>query len=193
MALPDIAVVAAVDENSGIGRDGSIPWRNSADFQWFKTLTTHIFVPGKKNAVVMGTKTWNSLPKALPERLNVVVSTRSRKQEEVGVEFRVGLRETVASLVERDDIGKIFIIGGGTIYNQALSLGNVKELYLSRVKGVYDCDTFFPLGSYRMKGFFENYKIPVGDRGLDISLKDCYNKQELIFKKKGAYGILEDA
>jgi dihydrofolate reductase len=123
--------IVAVAEDGVIGRRGDLPWRLPGDLKWFKKITLgHI--------VLMGRKTWESLPGALPGRQNWVLS-RTAKNEE-GMQVFRSLDE-VCSEIEPNVT--LFIIGGGEIYSLALPLCH--ELYLTEVrKNVPDGDAFFP-------------------------------------------------
>ena len=129
-----VSVIVAADVNGAIGRDGDMLWHISADLRRFKAITTG-------QAVVMGRKTWESLPRRpLPGRLNVVLTRQQRYMAE-------GAR-TAASLSEAIGIAagaaEIFIIGGGEIYRQAMPLAT--RLYLTRILAEADgADTFFPM------------------------------------------------
>jgi len=129
-AFPYKAIVA-VSEDGVIGRRGDLPWRLPGDLRWFKKITLgHI--------VLMGRKTWESLPRALPGRQNWVLS-RTAKNEE-GMQVFRSLDEVGAQIEPNDTL---FIIGGGEIYSLALPLCH--ELYLTEVRQtVPDGDAFFP-------------------------------------------------
>lgn len=118
-----LAVIAAVGRDGAIGRDGDLVWHISADLKRFRSLTMG-------HPVIMGRKTWESLPKLLPGRRNIIVTTRS--------DFRPEGAETASSLeeaVEMTQGGEIpFVIGGGQIYRQAMPMAT--HLYLTLV----DCD-----------------------------------------------------
>ena len=76
-ARPFHVVVAATKDEMGIGLDGALPWRLPKDMAYFKSITSQVDEPGARNAVVMGRKTWESIPakfRPLPGRLNVVLS-----------------------------------------------------------------------------------------------------------------------
>ena len=129
-AFPYKAIVA-VSEDGVIGRRGDLPWRLPGDLKWFKKITLgHI--------VLMGRKTWESLPHALPGRQNWVLS-RTAKNEE-GMQVFHNLDEVGAQIEPKDTL---FIIGGGEIYSLALPFCH--ELYLTEVRQkIRDGDAFFP-------------------------------------------------
>jgi dihydrofolate reductase/thymidylate synthase len=79
-----VKVIVAATASGGIGRGGTLPWRIPADMAFFKATTLATSAPGKQNAVIMGRKTWASIPakfRPLPGRLNVVLSTSADVKE----------------------------------------------------------------------------------------------------------------
>ncbi len=126
-----LALVAAIAQNGVIGHENKLPWRLTEDLKHFRALTTG-------HAVVMGRKTRESLPHALPDRQNIVV-TRNQN-------FRANGGETAVSLA--DAIGKvrlpapIFCIGGGDLYAQAMPYA--AALYLTEINADFAGDIFFP-------------------------------------------------
>ena len=129
-----VSLVAAVARGGVIGRDGGIPWRIPEDVARFKALTTG-------HAVVMGRKTWDSLPdrfRPLPGRRNVVV-TRNPDWSADGAECAGSIEEAVGSL---DETEHVFVIGGAEIYAVALPLAG--ELLLTEIDLVVEGVTFFP-------------------------------------------------
>jgi dihydrofolate reductase len=129
-----VSLVAAVARNGVIGRDGGIPWHLPEDIRRFKELTTG-------HAVVMGRRTWDSLPgrfRPLPGRRNVVV-TRQRGWSADGAE-RAGSLEEALELVARAP--HVFVIGGAGLYAAALPLAD--ELLVTEIDADVEGDTFFP-------------------------------------------------
>ena len=129
-----VTIVAAVTRNGVIGRDGGIPWRIPEDMTRFRELTTG-------HAVVMGRRTWESLPdqfRPLPGRDNVVV-TRNSDWSAQGAD-RAGSVEDALDLLE--SAPRVFVIGGGEIYAAALPLAD--ELLLTEIAADIDGDTTFP-------------------------------------------------
>lgn len=125
-------IIAAVAHDGAIGRNGDLAFHISADLKRFKALTTG-------HTVVMGRRTFESLPKgALPNRRNIVV-TRNAAYGAPGIETAASLDEALA-MAAGDEI---FIIGGGEIYRQAIGMAD--RLELTEIDA--DCqgaDTFFP-------------------------------------------------
>ena len=123
--------IVAVSEDGVIGRNGDLPWRLSGDLKWFKKITMG-------HTILMGRKTWDSLPNALPGRENWVLSRKGTHEEGMKV-FR-NLKEVAEYLPQNKTL---FIIGGGEIYSQTLPLCH--ELFITEVRQkVPDGDAFFP-------------------------------------------------
>ena len=126
-----ITLIAAAAENNEIGKNNKLIWHLSNDLKRFKKLTSG-------HAIIMGRKTFESFPKALPNRTNVVITRDRHYTAENAV--------VVHSLEEALDVTKEdsqpFIIGGGEIYKQALSIAHRVEL--TRVHHPFEADTYFP-------------------------------------------------
>ena len=130
MSQPTLKAIAAVSRNGVIGRQGDLPWRLSGDLKWFKKITMG-------HVILMGRKTWESLPGPLPGRENWVLS---RSLEPIkGIQVLRSLDEVWGKIGG----GVLFIIGGGELYS--LTLEDCTELYLTEVNQVVeDGDAFFP-------------------------------------------------
>jgi dihydrofolate reductase/thymidylate synthase len=143
-------IVVAVDAQNGIGKDGILPWHIPGDLRYFKDLTTQTKVSTRRNAVVMGRKTWESLPRhvrPLPDRVNIVMTRNSDYPLPKGV-LRVTSFQEIPQVLRleklTDAIEQIFIIGGAEIYQAALRELAEVTIYLTQILGIFDCDTFFP-------------------------------------------------
>ena len=137
-----VSIIVAVDEDWGIAKDGKIPWKSKADMAFFKDVT----VGAGNNAVVMGRKTKESLPKyPLPNRANFTLTRTPRGDDQIGC-------VEVIKALPFDDV---WVIGGADVYSAAIKAGIVDVMYVSKIDGVYDCDQFFDrrlLYGYRMTG-----------------------------------------
>jgi dihydrofolate reductase len=139
LALPIIALgPVARSKNGVIGRDGDLPWRLKSDLQLFKQTT--LFKP-----VIMGRKTWDSLPKKpLPGRLNVVLS-RDGSFEPQGAVVCETLNEALQIAREQaaeDGAEEVCVIGGAAVFAEVLP--RAKRLYLTEVEAEVEGDTFMP-------------------------------------------------
>jgi dihydrofolate reductase len=127
-----IALVVAVSRNGVIGRDGGLPWHISSDLKRFKAITL-----GKP--VIMGRKTWESLPKRpLPGRQNIVIT----RQSQYIADGAVVVADVDAALRAAGNAEEIAIIGGGEIY--AMIFRRADRIYLTEVGMDVSGDTFFP-------------------------------------------------
>ena len=144
--MTDFACVVAADSHHGIGKANDLPWpRLKADLKHFREVTTNA-PAGRRNAVIMGRRTWESVPpryRPLPERLNVVV-TRGVLTVPDGVLVAGSLDGALAAAAGAGDVARLFVVGGGDIYRQAFAHPSCAEVYLTRIAAVFDCDTFIP-------------------------------------------------
>jgi dihydrofolate reductase len=147
--------IVAVDDELGIGKDSDIPWKNKEDMQHFKTST-------KGHSILMGRGTWESLPlRPLPHRFNVVLSSTMDSDGVCEVYKSQGyyifndkqtlmdnLHSATGGIMECEVFGAldivtdVFVIGGATIYD--LFLEESDEIWMSRISGTFECDTFYP-------------------------------------------------
>ena len=131
---PQLALIAAVARNGAIGKTGGLAWHEPEDQKHFRRVTMGC-------PVIMGRKTWDSLPvrfRPLPGRRNVVI-TRDAAWRADGAEPVPSLDAALALLAEA---AKAFVIGGAEVY--ALALPHATELVLTEIDAVLDGDTFFP-------------------------------------------------
>lgn len=126
------------------------PWRLPGDMKYFKKLTTEPPATGQVNAVLMGRSTWESIPekfRPLPGRVNCVLSRNKEYKVPEGVYLASSLEEASQKLENVPDVGRIFLIGGGQIYQQALEEGLCSKVYYTEVDNLptdTKFDTFFP-------------------------------------------------
>ncbi len=130
-----IALIVAKSTNNCIGKNGTIPWNLPEDLAFFKKITTG-------HTVIMGRKTWESLPpkyRPLPNRKNIVITT----QKEYVVPEGVDIMHNISEIPNLYPKTKRFIIGGAQIYKETLAFADT--LYITEVHMQVDhCDTFFP-------------------------------------------------
>lgn len=129
-----IILIVGIAENNVIGNKGQLPWRISEDLKLFKQFT-------ENNVVIMGRKTWDSIPekfKPLPNRVNIVVSRSVQELEGATVYNSIETALEEAKKTEKD----IFFIGGSGIYKEGMQYCD--HLYISHITGEYEGDTYFP-------------------------------------------------
>jgi dihydrofolate reductase len=131
MTQPAISMIVARSRNHVIGRDNQMPWKISADLQFFKRVTMG-------HPVIMGRKTWESIGRPLPGRRNIVVS-RNTHYVATGGELVGSLDEALKSLSEFE---RVFVIGGEQLFTQAFDKAD--RLYITEIDlDIKDGDTFF--------------------------------------------------
>lgn len=132
-----IAMIAAIGENGVIGQGGAIPWRLPTDFAYFKRMTL-----GKP--IVMGRKTFESIGKPLPGRTNIVVSRQAGYQPDgvLVISDFVSALDHARSIAAADGAGEVMVIGGATIYEQAMAYA--QTLYITHVALAPAGDARFP-------------------------------------------------
>lgn len=130
-----LSIIVAVAENNAIGRHNQLPWHLPEDLKFFKKTTM-----GKP--VLMGRKTFESLGKPLPGRLNIVLSRQADLQLPEGVLLYNNLEEGTKRL-EDEGTEEAFVIGGGKVFEEAMPL--IDRMYITRVHAdIPDADAFFP-------------------------------------------------
>lgn len=170
--IPLTLIVAATPKN-GIGKNGALPWPMlKKEMAYFARVTKRVpassssssqqngnAATAAKNAVIMGRKTWDSIPpklRPLKERVNIVLSSQSReafpeyqdlfvaKDIESGVAAVLRRQQEQSSSSDASALGRVFVIGGAGVYEQALRLEQCRSVLLTRVREEFECDTFFP-------------------------------------------------
>jgi len=129
--MSEIILIAALAKNRVIGIDNKLPWRLPDDLQHFKKLTLG-------HSIVMGRRTWESLPGVLPDRRHIVI-TRDRDYVSADAHVVHSIEEAIALVPERQPI---FIVGGANLYQQLLERADRMELTLVDAKP--QGDAFFP-------------------------------------------------
>lgn len=146
-------IVAISKTNRGIGFENSIPWARTPegkkDLKWFSKITTGSFSETSvKNIVIMGRKTYESIPpkfRPLPNRINYIVSrSRTLNKEEPFYFSSIDSALKSAYEKQRKDGCDIFVIGGSEIYKETIVYPECQKLHITEVEGEYQCDRFFP-------------------------------------------------
>jgi dihydrofolate reductase len=136
--------------NNGIGLKGQLPWQISQDLKYFAKVTKGDGL----NAVIMGNKTWQSLPipknkpRGLPDRDNFVLSCRDQFDMLIHNNHLMKTFQSVADLetylTKNAVYEEVWVIGGANIYKQFLDAGKIQKCYITYIDADFDCDTFFP-------------------------------------------------
>ena len=169
---PNLSIIVAIAQNGAIGKDNDLLWHLSSDLKRFKKLTTG-------HPVVMGRRTWDSLPKKpLPGRQNIVMTNKPDFEAE-GATVIHSVNDLFKVLKGNDD--EVFIMGGAAIYQALLPFTN--KLYITRVYRDFDADVYFP--TIDMSEFtLVNLSEPMFDEesGLDYAYEEYDRKPGLKFK-----------
>ncbi len=126
-----ISIIVAIGNNRIIGNKNALPWNLPADMDHFRQMT-------KDKPVIMGQKTFESIGKPLPERINIVL-TRDKSFNPSGCTVVFSIEEALKAV---EKFNEVMIIGGASVYGQFLPLAN--KMYLTLVEGDFEGDTFFP-------------------------------------------------
>ena len=143
-------IVVALDINFGIGKNGLLPWNLPGDMRHFKDITGRSQSLLKKNAVIMGRKTWEVLPdkfRPLPGRVNLVLTHNKKLSFPQGVLKAENLDSALmilSSTKYRDLIETVFVIGGAQVYQEAIKHPRCRKIYVTQIQSEFECETFFP-------------------------------------------------
>lgn len=157
-----ISMIAAMADNRIIGKDNQMPWHLPADFAWFKRCTM-----GKP--VVMGRKTYESIGRPLPGRLNIVIS----RDASLSIEGVTTVMSIEQALEVAGEVEEVMIIGGGAIYAAYLPMAN--KLYVTHIEAEIDGDTQFPDWGTEFK---ETYS-----EAYQADEKNAYNMRFTVLEK----------
>ncbi len=125
-----ISLIAAMDKNNVIGYENDMPWSLPNDLRHFKEVTSH-------HTIVMGRKTYESIGRPLPNRLNIILSRSDYQTQD-----QVKVISSIDEIKQMAKSEEIFVIGGGTIYEQFLPFAD--KLYITRIEAEFEGDTYFP-------------------------------------------------
>ena len=160
----ELTIIAAVSINNVIGNNNKLIWKLSNDLKRFKNLTTN-------HSVIMGRKTFESLPNPLPDRNNIVI-TRDTNYSKPNIQVCSSIEDAI-NLTKTDT--QPFIIGGGEIYSQTINI--VDKIELTRVHEEFDGDAYFP-------------EIPldifelINEENYNSDLENEFDYSYLTYKKK---------
>ena len=173
-----LSLIVAHDSKYGIGKNNKLPWKLSKELKYFKYITTkpphrHLPIDCCLNAVIMGRKTWESIPskfRPLPDRLNIILSRNQKYVKENtelnipntffleriddGIEFA---KDYISKILNKQ-LGQIFIIGGASLYQQVFTRPDLDNIYLTHIYEDFNCDTFLT-DKKELQGILENYNL----------------------------------
>jgi dihydrofolate reductase / thymidylate synthase len=174
-----INIILACDSKFGIGKNNTLPWNFSEDMKYFKRLTEFSDDFDKKSCVIMGRKTWESIPnKYLKNRINVVISRNKEitdlyKSENEKILFFDSLKFAINYM--KKNYTNVWIIGGSEIYNQSFNYYLVDNIYMTQIDGDFNCDRFIELPKYKLINEYKTFSTNKNDN----------QKYNLTFKKLG--------
>lgn len=163
-----LEIVVAADLDNGIGKNNGLPWHIPGDMKFFQSLTSNA-AAGGKNAIIVGRKTWESIPekrRPLKNRLNIILTKNTAITAPDGVLVCNSLEKALEALqgIEHE---RCFIIGGAQIYKEALQHPLMTTIHLTRIMQEFDCDAHFP---------------PIDDRFTLASVSDTMEENEIEYR-----------
>ena len=162
-------LIVAHDKNKVIGNGLNIPWDIKGEQKLFKELT-------ENNIVIMGRKTYESIGKKLPDRINIVITSNENFKEELFL-FKANSLSDAVNMCVNNIIGNhnIYIIGGGTVYKEAIETLDIDYMYITEIDGTFEGDIYFP-------DFNESkYDKQILD---DVKTDDGYHYIKYLYSKK---------
>jgi dihydrofolate reductase/thymidylate synthase len=151
MSLIKFNIIVAVDINGGIAKDGKLPWTSQDDMRFFRDTT----VGNKRNVVIMGRETYESLPpdfRPLPNRKCVVISRKWQPVEHPEVLIFPTISDALRGLGQTESLyDEVFITGGQGIYDEIARewMYLCKKVYITHFRGNFNCDKFFPVDTVK--------------------------------------------
>lgn len=126
-----ISLIAAMGKNRTIGKNNSLPWNLPADMKYFRDKT-------RGKPVIMGRKTYESIGKPLPKRLNIIIT----RDENYKAEGCVVVHTADEAIIAAGNVKEVMVIGGSQIYKEFLPRAN--RMYLTKIDAEFEGDTYFP-------------------------------------------------
>ena len=159
--MKNINMIACISENYGLGLENQLLWHFKEDMAFFKETTTG-------SSIIMGRKTFESLPKALPRRKNIVITKREDYKAEGAT-----VVHSISEALNEVESDTAFIIGGGDIYRQFLP--KAQKLYLTEIEAECpDADAYFP--AFNTADYKKELLASYHDKGIHFS-HVCYTKK----------------
>ena len=166
-----ISLIVACDIKGGIAKDGQIPWHYPQELKYFSKITSTTQDPTKINAIIMGRKTWDSLPrKPLPNRINIIISRDISRKEKPSdnVVWSQSMEEAVKYVKSNSQIEDTYVIGGESIYSYVINNHysqnmrgyHIHRLYYTEIHHDFQCDQFFPIKWFENQPQFTKSSTP---------------------------------
>lgn len=138
----EINLIVAKSSNNVIGNNNELLWKIPNDLKYFKKVTTN-------SVVIMGRKTFESIGKILPNRLNVIISKQSGDLKEIykgckNCLFFDNFNDMFLFINDQDFYKNIFVIGGGEVYKYFIENNLINKYYITEIKQEFEGDTYFP-------------------------------------------------
>lgn len=183
--MKPVYLISAVCENNGIGLNGGLPWKLKKEMEYFTRMTSVTKNSDCQNAVIMGRKTWDSIPdkyRPLANRFNVVISRQTTNQSDSNTIHFNSVVDAVKTLQSCDfkNIETIWVIGGYSIYKEALDNHLCDKLFLTKIQRNFECDVFFPEFSETRYQLILQENVPCGlqkENGIEYYFR-VYEKQK---------------
>ncbi|MBA3857941.1 MAG: hypothetical protein C0507_13640 [Cyanobacteria bacterium PR.3.49] len=140
-----LEIVVAADLDNGIGKENTLPWHIPGDLKFFQSLTSNT-AGGGRNAIIVGRKTWESIPekrRPLKNRLNIILTKNTCLEVPEGVLVCDSLDGAI-NILDGIEHERTFVIGGAQIYKEALQHPMLTTIHLTRIMQEFDCDARFP-------------------------------------------------
>lgn len=158
MSLTRFNIIVAVDKNGGISKNGEIPWNYPEDMRFFRSAT----MGQGKNVVIMGRKTYMSIPeefRPLKNRHCVIISNTLKQEEHPQISIYKTLLEALKGVgSQKKSYDEVFIAGGEVVYNQVLKhyLYLCDKIFVTKLKSIYECDQFFNMNQVEKFDLFSD-------------------------------------
>lgn len=162
-------IIVAVGRNREIGYKGNVPWpKLKTDLKFLMEKSTATIDKAKQNAVIMGRKTWESIPstrRPLAKRFNVVITSMQKTNPVLSGAHAVfpTVTEAVQALSSNPAIESIYILGGAGIYSECMLSLLYNKIYYTDIDGTFDADTFFPLIDPLVYTLVSDNSVPQGE------------------------------
>lgn len=170
--LKKFSIIVACSSNGGIGYDNKIPWYLPDDLKNFKKITSFVNDINKKNAVIMGKNTWESLPiKPLPNRLNIVLTSNPDYEINDKSVIIANSFDDVFMYCGSSHIENIFMIGGTQIYNECFKTYKhlIDKIYLTVIiDKYYHCDRFIDLDNILLNYNISEDNVIINDNYINV-------------------------